>query len=276
MKYQIHKVLIFFLLVHCLSAPKKTEQPIEKQVDSDRQEFAPLPARVIAKPILNLWEKPDISSKVIDSIPENYIVFVTEKTDEKEMIGSNENYWYKAKFKSKTGWLFGKYLDFAEQEIAVSKAIQASSKLPQFHAFFKKVRKYFDANMLHKNYKQILLEYGKPISELRFKGSNPHGGFNSFIETTYPDFRLIFIDEFLFDMTFFNSEQLKNRTIRIGTELKDLELEFETPFYMSKDQFSYLTCIPRSDECPTGYPNTIHFQLENQKVKAIRLTMYLD
>ena len=77
-------------------------------------------------------------------------------------------------------------------------------------------------------------------------------------------------------MTFFNSEQLKNRTIRIGTELKDLELEFETPFYMSKDQFSYLTCIPRSDECPTGYPNTIHFQLENQKVKAIRLTMYLD
>lgn len=140
-----------------LECSQKIEQPIEKPVESDRQEFTPLPARVIAKPILNLWEKPEIYSKVIDSIPENYIVFVTEKTDEKEMIGSYENYWYKAQFKSKTGWLFGKYLDFAEQEISVSKAIQASSKLPQYHAFFKKVRKYFDANMLQKTINKFFL-----------------------------------------------------------------------------------------------------------------------
>jgi hypothetical protein len=275
MRDLVHKLLLFLFFLNCLSAPKKIELPEEKPI-VDKEEFTPTPARVIAKPILNLKESPDLNSKIIDSIPENYIVFATEKTNEKETIAGHEDYWYKAQFKNKTGWLFGKFLNFTDQEIAVSKAIQASLKIPQSHGNFKKLRKYFDANMSQKNYKQILLEFGKSSNEIKFKGSNFHGGFNSFIEVIYPDFRLIFIDQFLFDMTFFNSDKLKNKTIQIGSDIKDLETEFETPFYMSKDQFSYLTCIPRSDECPTGYPNTIHFQLENQKVKSIRLTMYLD
>lgn len=271
MKYFIYEISVLVFLLNCLSAPKKVEK--QEVVTSTSLVVA---ARITAKPILNLWESPSINGKILDSIPENYIVYTMAQTTYKESIANHEDYWYKTQYKNKIGWVFGKYLDFTEQEISVSKAIQASSKIPQYHANFKKIRNFFDANMSQKNYKQFIAEFGKPANEVKFKGSNPHGGFNSFIEATYPDFRLIFIDQFLFDMTFFTSEKLKNKTIQIGSALQDLELEFETPFYMSKDQFSYLTCIPHSDECPTGYPNTIHFKLEDQKVKLIRLTMYLD
>jgi hypothetical protein len=108
MRDLVHKLLLFLFFLNCLSAPKKIELPEEKPI-VDKEEFTPTPARVIAKPILNLKESPDLNSKIIDSIPENYIVFATEKTNEKETIAGHEDYWYKAQFKNKTGWLFGKF-----------------------------------------------------------------------------------------------------------------------------------------------------------------------
>ena len=271
MRYFIYLLLLGLITSNCSSPP-----PTKKIEKLESSSYVPRPARITAKPILNFREKPDANSQVIDSIPEGYVIYTLARTEGTETIANYESYWYKAKFKKKVGWLFGKYLDFEEKEVSISKLIQGSSKHPQYPTNYKKLRKYFEANMITKDYKQVLAEFGKPSSQLKFKGSNPHGGYNTYLELLYPNSKLKFIDQFLFEITFFNSESLKNKTIQIGSELHDLELEFEIPYYISKDKFSYLTCFPYSEECPTGYPNMVTFQLEDQKVKSIGLTVYLD
>lgn len=266
------------ILFNCLSASNRKieEPPKEEIIVETKTDYIPLPARITAKPMMNFRELPDGNSKVLDGIPEGYVIYTFERTQNKDNIAGHEDYWYKAKFKNKTGWLFGKYLDFEEKEVSITKIVQPSVKVPLYHTNYKKLRKFFESNMIQKNYKQIITDYGKPTSELKYKGSNPHGGFNSYLEVVYPDFRFKFIDQILYDVTFFTSEYLKTKTVQIGSDLHDLELEFEVPYYISKDEFSYLTCLPHSEDCPTGYPNAVNFQLQNQKVKEIRFTVYMD
>ncbi|HMV44590.1 MAG TPA: SH3 domain-containing protein [Leptospiraceae bacterium] len=260
-----------------MSASNKKIDEVPKEIAIEpKSDYIPLPARVTAKPMMNFRELPDGNSKILDSIPEGYVVYTIERTETKENIAGHEDYWYKTKFKNKTGWLFGKYLEFEEKDVSITKIVQPSAKTPSYPTNYKKLRKYFDANMIQKNYKQVIAEYGKPTSELKYKGSNPHGGFNSYLEVVYPDFRFKFIDQILYDVTFFTSEKLKSKTIQIGSERQELEMEFEVPYYISKDEFSYLTCLPHSEDCPTGYPNAVNFLLENHKVKEIRLTVYMD
>ena len=266
MKYFIYLLFLGIISGNCSSASSKI----------DKSEFIPSPARITAKPFLNFREKPDANSKILDSIPEGYVIYVTNRTEETETISNYESYWYKTRFKTKTGWVFGKYLDFEEKEVSISKLIQGSSKHPQYPTNYKKLQKYFDTNMIHKDYKQILSEFGKPNSQIKYKGSNQHGGYNRYLELIYADLKLKFIDMFLYEITYFNSEQLKNKTIHIGSDRHDLELEFEIPYYISKNQYTYLTCFPYSDECPTGYPNSLIFNLEDQKIKTIQLSVYLD
>lgn len=265
MKISINLILILLTIYNCSS------QPVV-----DNQVFTPNPARIIAKPALSLRETPEDNGKILESIPENYIIFAVEKTIQKKKVGKFVDYWYKTKFKNKTGWIFGTDLDFDAKEVSLIKMIQVSLKKPQYSTNFKKIQQYFSDNMIQKSYDDAIKEFGFPQSEIKYKGSNPHGGFNHYLELIYSDLRLKFIDKTMFEITFFASDKLKNKTIQIDSEREKLELEFETPYYMSKDLLGFLTCFPNQKECSTGYPNTITFQIENQKVKSIRFTLYLD
>jgi hypothetical protein len=242
--------------------------------------FVPVFARVKNKSNLILKDSPTNNASSIESImvPDNYIVLATNRTSSRETLNNHEDYWYEIKYKDKVGWVFGKYLDFSEEEVLQSRSLPIVENNPEL-TNFKKIKKFYDENLKFIKYEQALQIYGKPLKEQRYTLSNHHGGFNRYIEMEYSDLRVKFLDKVLFEISIYSKERLNSsfKNIQIGSEWQEIEFEFGLPFSLSKDKITYPTCHPLIPNLCTGqYANQVEFSMEDNKIQSIMFTRYVD
>ncbi len=242
--------------------------------------FASSPARVKINSKSHLRDAPNANGNLIDQgiLAENYIVIAMKRTDFRDTVNGFEDYWYEVEYRDKIGWVFGKSLDFSEDEIKVVRFLPIIETNPNLNNL-KKIKKYYEENFKPLQYEKALELYGKPLDEKKFLLSNHHGSFNRYIEMEYKDFRLKFIDKALFEFSISANEKLNpvSNSITIGTVWKFVEIEFGMPFSISNSVLSYSTCNPTFREsCQGTYPNRVEIKFENQQVNTIVFTRYID
>lgn len=82
---------------------------------------------VVKSTHLRLRENPSLESKVITTLWRGGVLEVLSKTDQRETIEGEEDYWYRISFEGLSGWVFGAYLEIfssKEQARAVSRELK--------------------------------------------------------------------------------------------------------------------------------------------------------
>ncbi len=66
---------------------------------------------------VHVREKPKIGTKVIGKCEKNEFVYCTDRTENKDKIGKDEEYWYKIqRCDNKEGWVYGKYIRYIDSK----------------------------------------------------------------------------------------------------------------------------------------------------------------
>lgn len=265
MKFNLFLALTLFL-VHC-SVFQTKEQIVTPPP------YVPVPARVIAKSSLLLRENPGKESKVLESLPGGFIITTLDKiesADDKNKITQ----WYKTIFRKKTGWVSGTYLSFDEKAIDQFWDIKNSRMEKQKQELENFLNENYDP-FREFTYQKLQRKLGKPIKYTKVKVKNIHDPdavdymiTAEFKEATFQIYEGKYLNAVL-GIEFHMPDLMKKGYQKFFQYTEDdLINEFNFPDKMNLTHMIYYTLVDYSD--------TLTFQLENGKVKTIKIYIYID
>jgi len=119
----MNKIIIFIILAVFISCTNKTQKNGGSEVlakineETNFEIKLPVFMYVNSKEGLRLRDKPDISGKVLDILKYKQQVIIEDKSNDKVVIDSIDDYWYLVTVDNRIGWVFAGYLRNTIDEI---------------------------------------------------------------------------------------------------------------------------------------------------------------